>query len=138
MRRAAPLDSEQGARVYPEQESPISISIEAPSVLSYAMADNEVSVITRLVIDGVVADVQGARLWLEVADATGPIGEARELLLDLQAGCPVVLTGLRLGLDPAEMLQVEERRPGVIRARLEIAGEVRAEHTVRVRVLAAH
>ncbi|MDQ4033709.1 MAG: hypothetical protein M3332_16280 [Actinomycetota bacterium] len=98
--------------MYSEQESPISITLEVPSVLSYAMAHNEMSVITRLAIDGVVADVQGARLRLEVADATGSIGEAHELLVDLQAGCTAVLTDVRLIIDPGEMLQVEEQRPG--------------------------
>jgi hypothetical protein len=48
-----------------------------------------------------------------------------------------VLTDLTLRLDPAAMLQVEEQRPGRIRARLEVGGAVVAEQAERTRVLAA-
>ncbi|GEL18365.1 DUF3320 domain-containing protein [Pseudonocardia asaccharolytica] len=121
-----------------QDEQPISIVLEARPVLSYAMAHNEIPVISRLAIENVPADAQGARLRLDVADAAGSIGAPREILLDLHAGQPAVLSDLKLVLDPAAMLQVEEQRPGVIRARLEIDGVVRAEEVVRTGVLAAH
>jgi hypothetical protein len=84
--------------------NPISITLEARPVLSYAMAHNEIPVISRLAIDHVPTDLPGARLLLEVADATGPIGAPHEILLDLPAG-PPVLTDLQFLLDPAAMLQ---------------------------------
>jgi SpoU rRNA methylase family enzyme len=117
---------------------PITITLEARSVLSYAMAHNEIPVISRLAIENVPTDVQAARLRLEVADATGSIGEPQEILFDLQAGRPTVLTDIKLLLEPAAMLQVEEQRPAAIRARLDIDGTVRAEQVFRTRVLAAH
>ncbi|MGH3584770.1 MAG: hypothetical protein ACRDQ0_00440, partial [Pseudonocardia sp.] len=70
------------------------------------MAHNEIPVISRLAIDHVARDVPAARLRLEVADAGGPIGDAQEILLDLEAGRPTVLTDVRLRLDPAAMLRV--------------------------------
>ncbi|WP_212612374.1 DUF3320 domain-containing protein [Pseudonocardia hierapolitana] len=94
--------------------------------------------ISRLAIDHVVRDVPQARLQLEVADASGLIGVAQEILVDLEAGRPTVLTDVTLRLDPAAMLRVEEQRPAVIRARLETDGQVLAEQVVRTRVLAAH
>ena len=113
------------------------ITLEARPVLSYAMAHNEIPVVSRLAIENVPADLPAARLRLDVTDATGPIADSREILLDLQAGRPTVLTDLKLLLDPAAMLQVEEQRPGQIRARLEIDGDVVAEQAERTRVLAA-
>ncbi|HZB48614.1 MAG TPA: DNA helicase, partial [Mycobacteriales bacterium] len=115
----------------------ISIEFEATPVLSYAMAHNEIPAISRLRIDGVAADVRAATLRLTVADAQGPIGDPQDVLLDLAAGEPTVLSDLTLVLDPAAMLQVEEQRPGTIRAELVIGGEVVAEQVVRIRVLAA-
>jgi hypothetical protein len=102
------------------------------------MAHNEIPVVSRIEITAGDRDVQGATLALEVADASGPIGTAQRLALDLRAGTPTILTDVTLTLDPAAMLQVEEQRPGVVRARLEIDGENWAEQESRVRVLAAN
>ncbi|HJP72945.1 MAG TPA: hypothetical protein VJ914_01680 [Pseudonocardiaceae bacterium] len=115
----------------------LSISFAARPVVSYAMAHNDVSVLGRLVIDGIDGTTGDGLLRLEVADATGPLGEAYERPVDLSGAGPVVLTDLRLLLDPAAMLQVEEQRPGLIRARLDLDGQTVAERSVRVRVLAA-
>ena len=120
-----------------EQELSFSISFDATPLVSYAMAHNDISVISRLVIDDVSQDVWGATLVLDVADARGPLCAPHRVTIDLSAGSPTVLTDLRLLLDPALMLQVEEQRPGVVRARVEVEGRVCAEHSVRVRVLAA-
>jgi Protein of unknown function (DUF4011)/AAA domain/REase_MTES_1575/Protein of unknown function (DUF3320) len=113
------------------------ITIEATPVLSYAMAHNGIPAVSRLVIDGVDADARAARLLLSVSDATGPLATSQELLLDLAAGEPVVLTDLGLTLDPAAMLQVEEQRPGEVRATLEIGGAPAAGTAARTTVLAA-
>ena len=50
----------------------MTITLEARRVLSYAMAHNEIPVISRLAIENVPADLPGARLRLDVTDATGP------------------------------------------------------------------
>jgi hypothetical protein len=81
------------------------------------MAHNGIPVISRLAIENVPTDLPAARLRLDVTDATGPVADSQEILLDLQAGRPTVLADLKLLLDPAAMLQVEEQRPGTIRAR---------------------
>ncbi len=113
------------------------IAIEVVPVLSYAMAHNGVPVVSRLTVDG-TGTAAGARLRLAVHDASGPLAEPREFVLDLVAGQPAVLTDLTLVLDPATMQQVEEQRPGVVRAWLEVDGATVAEATVPTRVLAAH
>ncbi|HEY4457478.1 MAG TPA: DUF3320 domain-containing protein [Pseudonocardiaceae bacterium] len=118
-----------------EQESRYSIDFTARPLVSYAMAHNGVSVLNRLVIDG--PGTGEGTLHLDVTDANGPLSEECTRQVDLSGTGPLVLTDLPLLLDPAAMLQVEEQRPGTVRARLEIDGETRAEHTVRVRVLAA-
>lgn len=120
-----------------EQGYRAEISLDVRRVLSYAMAHNRIPVISRIEVRSEV-DVQGAVLALDVEDASGAIGAPERLNLDLRAGTPTVLTDLTLTLDPAAMLQVEEQRPGVVRARLEISGEVRAERSADVQVLAAN
>lgn len=119
-------------------ERTISIDIEARPVLSYAMAHNRLPVISRLTVSGGERDVQGARLLLEVSDATGTLGDDQVVVLDLRAGEPVLLQELTLRLAPAAMLQVEEQRPGAVRARLEIDGEIVAQQVAHVQILAAH
>ena len=80
--------------------TPITITLKGRLVLSYAMAHNEIPVISRLAIENVPADLPATRLCLDVADATGAIADSQEILLDLQAGRPTVLTDLKLLLDP--------------------------------------
>ncbi|MEO6086695.1 MAG: DUF4011 domain-containing protein, partial [Umezawaea sp.] len=121
-----------------EHESPMSVTVETASVVSYAMAHNEVSVISRLTIDGVVRDVVGAVVRYSIADANGPLSEVHSRTVDLPGGRPpTVVTDLRLVLDPAAMLLVEEQRPGTVRVWVEVGGVQVAETSSRVRVLAA-
>ncbi|TCK21370.1 DUF4011 domain-containing protein [Pseudonocardia endophytica] len=116
----------------------MTIDLEVRPVLSYAMAHNGIAVVTRIVVSPAPGDVQGARLQVQVSDATGPIGESQEVLLDLRAGDSAVLSDLRLALDPTAMLQVEEQRPGTVTARLDVDGQVWAEQVTAVQLLAAH
>ncbi len=118
--------------------STFSITLDVTPTLSYAMAHNEVSVVRRVVVDGVPSTVRGAQLRLQLRDATGPVGAPHEVLVDLEAGAPTVLTDVKLPLDPAAMLQIEEQRPGTITARLELHEAVLAEGSARVRLLAGH
>lgn len=120
-----------------EHESPMSVTLETASVVSYAMAHNEVSVISRLTVDGVARDVVGAVVRFCIADANGPLSEVHSRTLDLPGGRSTVLTDLRLVLDPAAMLLVEEQRPGTVRVWVEVGGVRVAEASERVRVLAA-
>ncbi|MEU5697126.1 DUF3320 domain-containing protein [Actinosynnema sp. NPDC020468] len=112
------------------------VDVEAVPVVSHAMAHNDVRVIGRVVVAG-GPDARGAELTVLVADEAGPLSTPWSVGLDLVAGEPVVLTDVPVRLDPAAMLAVEEERPGSVVVRLAVAGEVVAEHTTRVRVLAA-
>lgn len=115
-----------------------SVELEVRRVLSYAMAHNGVPVVTRLVVRGPVPEPVDAVLSLQVADATGAVGEPHRTGIALGAGDVSVFEDLTLGLDPAAMLQVEERRPATVRASLEVDGVVRAEGSAPVTLLAAH
>src|SRR5882757_4612344 len=126
-----------GSGMGPEHESPISITLDACPILSYAMAHNEVPVVTRITVDGAERDLQGVTLKLQLNDATGPVGKASEQILDLAAGQPTRITSVGSILDPAAMLQVEEQRPGWISATVESNGTLLAERSVAVRLLAA-
>ena len=121
-----------------EQQARFSIEFTTRPLVSYAMAHNGVSVLNRLVIDGCGAEAGTGVLHLDVTDAHGPLSAECARPVELSGTGQLILTDLPLLLDPAAMLQVEEQRPGTVRARLEVDGQIRAEHTVRVRVLAAH
>ena len=120
-----------------EHSSPMSVSLETASVVSYAMAHNGISVISRVTVDGVVRDLPGAVVRFDIGDANGALSATHSRTVDLAAGRVTVLTDLRLVLDPAVMVLVEEQRPGAIRVWVEVGGVRLAEASVRVRVLAA-
>ena len=115
----------------------MSVSVEAASVVSYAMAHNGVSVIGRVTVSGVARDVVGAAVRFGVWDAHGALSETHSRTVDLVAGRDAVLTDLRLVVEPAAMLLVEEQRPGVVRVWVEAGGVRLAESSARVQVLAA-
>jgi hypothetical protein len=119
-------------------EGSVSITLDVTPTLSYAMAHNEVSVVRRVVVDGVPGTLRGAQLRLQLRDATGPVGAPHDVSVDLEAGAPTVLSDVKLPLDPAAMLQIEEQRPGAITAELSLHGAVLAEGSAGVRLLAGH
>ena len=121
-----------------EAEVGPTLEMDCRPVLSYAMAHNEIPVVTRVALGPAPRDVQGARLLLEVSDASGPIGTPAEVVLDLTEGEPTVLSDLQLAPDPEAMLRVEEQRPATVRARVVVGEQTWAEQQVRVRLLAAH
>ena len=49
------------------------LEVDRVARASYAMAHNRIPVISRLAVSGVERDVQGARLLLDVSDATGSV-----------------------------------------------------------------
>src|SRR3954451_2718408 len=114
----------------------VSIEITSTPVLSYALAHNRLPVVSRLALtsDG---PVRGGTVRLSVRDAEGPIGDAVELLVDLDEGRTTVLTDLPLRLDPAAMLQVDQQRPAVIDVELTGEGALLATARSSVSVLAA-
>ncbi|MCZ2826671.1 MULTISPECIES: DUF4011 domain-containing protein [unclassified Modestobacter] len=119
----------QGARV--------TVEVTAVPVLSYALAHNGIAVVSQLVLTGHDESVRHASVHVAVRDAEGPIGEAVELFADVDPGHTTVLTDVGLRLDPAAMLQVEERRPGWLSVLVEKDGEVLGRARVPVQLLAA-
>ncbi|MGY2082345.1 DUF3320 domain-containing protein [Blastococcus sp. SYSU DS0539] len=129
-----PSDAEQGTTA---SVPPVEIDVTATKVLSYALAHNQVPVISRLVVTNRGRPVDAAIVRLSVRDAEGAIGTPVELLVDLEAGATAVLTDVPLRLDPAAMLQVEEQRPGTVDVEVAQGEQVLARRAVPVQVLAA-
>jgi hypothetical protein len=136
-----PAPTEQAAA--PEVSAPLShsatIDITAIADLSYAMAHCRIPVIEQITVDNTGGDAHGAVLEIDVVSADGSHGGPREVHLDMGAHQQTVLREVNLKLDPASMLNVDEQRPGDIRAVLKnAAGEVLAEATKPVNILAAN
>jgi len=115
----------------------ISVDVTSVPVLSYALAHNGIAVVSQLVLTGSGAPVRSATVRVGVRDAEGPIGDAVTLLADIDPGHTTVLTDVGLRLDPAAMLQVEERRPGWLSVSVEQNGAVLGSAREPVQVLAA-
>jgi hypothetical protein len=136
MGNAADLELSTEGPVPPSAPA-IAVDVTVTPVLSYALAHNAVPVVSRLTATSSTATFRGATLRLSVQDAEGAIGSAVERLVDLDAGQTTVLNDVGLALDPAAMLQVEERRPGWVRVDLESEGRLLAQRRIPVHVLAA-
>ncbi len=116
---------------------PVTVSVTSTPVLSYALAHNQVPVISRLTLTNTGGAVRGAGVRLSVRDAEGPIAAGVELMVDLEAGRTTVLTDVGLVIDPAAMLQVDAQRPGVIDVEVTDGDRVLGAARVGVQVLAA-
>ncbi|WP_138758541.1 DUF3320 domain-containing protein [Modestobacter altitudinis] len=115
----------------------VTVDVTSVPVLSYALAHNGVPIVSQLTLTGSGAPVRNVSVHVGVRDAEGPIGAAVELLADVDPGRTTVLTDVGLRLDPAAMLQVEERRPGWLSVSVEQDGQVLGSARVPVVVLAA-
>lgn len=115
------------------------IEISAVTDLSYAMAHCRIPVIDHITVHNTGAQQHGAVLEVDVVSAEGSHGGPREVFLDLAAGKTTVARNVDLQLDPGSMLQVDEQRPGRIRALLrDAAGNLLAEAEKDVNILAAN
>jgi hypothetical protein len=113
------------------------LTITSVPFLSYAMAHCRVPIIDEIVIENQSTEKRGASLEIDVASARGSLGAPKVLMVDLGEGATTTLKTVNLLLDPALMLDVEEQRPGVIRATLrDSLGGVIAESSVDVQILA--
>src|SRR4051812_4513762 len=119
----------------PSSSPTIGVDVTVTPVLSYALAHTGVPVVSRLTLAS-SSTVRGTTLRLSVHDADGAIGTVVERLVDLDAGRTTVLHDVGLTLDPAAMLQVEERRPGWVRVELADGGRLLAQRRLPVHVLA--
>ncbi|MEJ5943677.1 DUF3320 domain-containing protein [Pseudokineococcus basanitobsidens] len=116
----------------------VRLTVGPRRLLSYAMAHNRVQVVPTLVLRNDGPQLRGATLRLQLLDAEGPIGVPHDVVVDVPAGESAVYRDLRMTLDPAAMLQVEEQRPGVVRASVLVDGVEVGSGEGRVQVLAAH
>src|SRR3954453_1341856 len=117
--------------------SRVTVDVVSVPVLSYALAHNGIAVVSQLVLTGSGAPIRSASVRVGVRDAEGPIGDPVELLADIDPGATTVLSDVGLRLDPAAMLQVEERRPGWLSVSVEHDGAVLGSAKEPVQVLAA-
>src|SRR4051794_778353 len=121
----------------PPSAPSVAVDVTVTPVLSYALAQHAVPVVSRVTLTSADRTLRGATLRSSVQDAEGAIGTVVERPVDLAAGRTTVLDDVDLALDPAAMLQVEERRPGWVRVELESEGELLVQRRIPVHVLAA-
>ncbi|GAA1938967.1 DUF4011 domain-containing protein [Agromyces allii] len=116
-----------------------SVTIKAVSHLSYAMAHCRIPIIDEISIENRAGERRGASLEIDVVSADGSLGGPKVLLLDLGEEQSTILRSVDLVLDPARMLDVDEQRPGLIRAILRDAGgDLIVESSVDVQILASN
>lgn len=112
------------------------IALTCLPVVSYAMAHNRIPVVDEVAVTA-DRDAEGAVLELAVVDAEGVLSSTCTHVVDLAAGDRTVVADVGLTLDPAQMLQVDEQRPGRVTATLRLGDETLATASSDVRVLAA-
>jgi hypothetical protein len=115
----------------------VRIEVQAVDVVSYALAHNEISVVGSITLTSEQA-VRGATVRVQIADAGGQLSLPCELVADIDAARSTVLRIVPLRLDPAQMSQVEEQRPGWIQVELSDGETVVGQLHQPVTVLAAH
>ena len=93
---------------------PLTVAVQAIEVLSYALAHNRIPVVGQILLDAVTVSVRGADVRVSVHDAQGELSQPCHVAVDLEAGQQTRLRDLTLTLDPGQMSQVEEQRPGEI------------------------
>lgn len=112
------------------------VEVDAAPVLSYPMAHNRLPVVSRIAVHHTGPAVRGAVVQVEVRDVEGRVGTPWEQLVDLETGAQTVLTDVDLRLDPAAVLQIEEQRPAQVVVQVLGEGDLLAERTVHVDLLA--
>ncbi|QKS13981.1 DUF4011 domain-containing protein [Curtobacterium sp. Csp1] len=136
VRSAEPSDTR--TEVSARSTSSTDITLVGASIVSYAMAHNRVRVLPGVTILHRGPAVRNARLTVSIYSAGAGLGEPREHFFDLEPSADAVTkTDLGLTLDPTQMMNVEDSRPGSVRAVLRDGDRVLAEATADVHVLAA-
>jgi hypothetical protein len=133
---AEAADVADAAPIHPTVPAAL-LTIKSVPFLSYAMAHCRVPIIDEIVVENQSTEQRGASLEIDVTSARGSLGAPKVLMVDLGEGQTTTLRTVNLLLDPALMLDVQNQRPGVIRATLRDAlGGVLAETFVDVQILA--
>lgn len=114
------------------------LEVFASPVVSYAMAQNRISVVEAVLILHTGANVRNARLTIDVVAAGTSLGEPREHFFDLVTDVAVRLDDLRFNLDPSLMSKVETNQPAEVRVTLRDGETVLASRVAEIDLLAAH
>lgn len=114
----------------------VTIDAEVTPVLSYAMAHNAIAFISDLMITTSGSDCAGVEVSIEVRDSEGVVSQPWQRLVDLSSGEQTRLTDVRPLLDPAALLQVDERRPAQVVVVVSKDGETLGQRTFAVSLLA--
>ncbi|MBG6183057.1 hypothetical protein IWX65_001004 [Arthrobacter sp. CAN_A214] len=118
--------------------APQSLIFDSAPELSYAMAYNGQRIISRLTITNAGPEIRGAVLKLSVSGESGLVTQPSEHYLDIPPNQTVMIAEPEVRADPAVLLQLQDRQPGVIQAGLEVDGQLLAQHAVPIELLAAH
>lgn len=153
MTAAADQPAKAGAVMPPSDEQPSSqdetivaadegaltvLEVFASPLVSYAMAQNRISVVEAVLVLHRGANVRNARLTVDVVASGVSLGEPREHFFDLVTDIPVRLDDLRFNLDPSLMSKVETNQPAEVRVTLRDGDTVLAQRRVDIDLLAAH
>lgn len=99
------------------------------------MAHNRVPVVHSLEMHNRGPALEGATVTVEVRDDEGAVSHEFTQVVDLAENGETLLPEVGVRLNPAAMLQVGDRRPGVIVVRVEHEGETLGERTAHVELL---
>ncbi len=135
-----PLDpaAPRGLHFVTRASPQIQVDADVVSVLSYALAHNRVPVVRHLQIGNAGASEASLTVRLTIEDAQGVLTQPWENSFSLGPGLSVSFDELDVHLDAAQLLLVEEQRPGQLRVTVSADDELVAQHSFPTRVLAAH
>src|SRR4051812_42746069 len=105
------------------------LEISGVDPVNYALAHNRVPIVQRVVVTNAGAVDLECVLTVELTDSEGELAVRWNRPITVRSGEQRTIDDVELRADPAALLQVEEERPGVLRATLRRAGELVAEAT---------
>ncbi|MDQ1752167.1 MAG: hypothetical protein QOE71_3223 [Pseudonocardiales bacterium] len=116
----------------------IQFDADVEPVLSYALAHNRVPVVRRLRVENPGASELSVTVNLAIEDAQGALTQPWQSTFSLGAGVSASVDDLDLRLDPAQLLLVEEQRPGQLRVKVTTDDGDVTQRVFPTQVLAAH
>lgn len=133
---AAGVDTDDVAGT--DTDDAVRLEADVFEVVSYAMANNDVSLVRSVTLTGAATRLPAARLSISLQDSEGTLTLPMEVVVDIEEGQTTRVSDPKLLPDPAAMSQVHEQRPGQIRLQLSHDGKPVASASYPVRILAAN
>jgi hypothetical protein len=115
-----------------------SLEVVASPLVSYAMAQNGISVVESVQVLHTGTGIRNARLTIDVVASGVSLGEPREHFFDLVTGVAVRLDDLQFNLDPSLMSKVETNQPADVQVTLRDGESVLQRRVIGIDLLAAH